>query len=440
MARRTFARLLDSPWVRSYGMAFVLLILALVFSATTVNRQYPEGAEAGELVANVVLQREASANVVIAIRPTQTDREFAEAARRTLESGGAHVLAVATSPAEAKSAFEAALRQGRSVDAVVANAATSRWRVYDAVPEVGSSKCVTPEPFLWPDFLKASNLLNIADQTAITAIIAIGMTMVIITAGIDLSVGSLLAVAAVCSAYFIREAAGGAEANVAMVVLGCGLAVVVCAMAGAYHGVLVTRFRVPAFVVTLGMMMMARGFARWLSEGQSINALPDSFRWLGGGRTWGAPNSVWLTLGLYLVAHVVMSRTVFGRYVYAIGGNEEAARLSGVPVKRMLVAVYAICGALAGLGGIVTASKLGSGDPKYGEAVELEAIAAVVVGGASLMGGRGKVFGSLIGALIISVIRNGMNLTGVAPDTQLIVLGGVLTLAVVLDAVKQRGR
>ena len=141
---------------------------------------------------------------------------------------------------------------------------------------------------------------------------------------------------------------------------------------------------------------------------------------------------------LYIFAHVVMSRTVFGRYVYAIGGNEEAARLSGVPVKRVLIVVYTICGALAGLGGVVLASQLAAGDPKFGLMYELEVIAAVVVGGTSLMGGRGKIFGTLIGAFIIAVIKNGMNLTNVDPFNQKIVLGAVLLIAVLLDTLKRR--
>ena len=153
----------------------------------------------------------------------------------------------------------------------------------------------------------------------------------------------------------------------------------------------------------------------------------------------GIPHPILLMIVLYVVSHIVMSRTVFGRYVYAIGGNSEAARLSGVPVKRILMTVYTICGALAGLGGIVLTSQLSAGDPKFGLMYELEVIAAVVVGGTSLMGGRGKIFGTLIGAFIIAVIKNGMNLTNVDPFNQKIVLGAVLMVAVLLDTLKRRG-
>jgi ribose transport system permease protein len=211
-----------------------------------------------------------------------------------------------------------------------------------------------------------------------------------------------------------------------------------CAIVGAFVGGTVTLFDLPPFIVTLATMMMAKGLALRLAQGRSIPELPNSFFWIGGGQTMGVPNPVWLMVILYLLAHIVMSRTVFGRYVYAIGGNDEAARLSGVPVKRVLLIVYTVCGALAGLGGIVLASQLEAGDPKFGLMYELEVIAAVVVGGTSLMGGSGKIFGTLIGAFIIAVIKNGMNLIGVEPFNQRIVLGAVLLAAVLLDQLKRR--
>jgi len=209
-------------------------------------------------------------------------------------------------------------------------------------------------------------------------------------------------------------------------------------LSGVFVGCFVTKFRLPPFIVTLAIMMMAQGLAFLLSDGESIGNLPESYFWLGGSSTLGVPNPVWLMAILYCIAHVVMSRTVFGRYVYAIGGNEEAARLSGVPVPRILLAVYTICGALAGLGGVVLASQLEAGDPKFGIMYELEVIAAVVVGGTSLMGGQCKIFGTLIGAFIIAVIKNGMNLMNVDPFNQRIVLGAVLLGAVLLDSIKRR--
>jgi ribose transport system permease protein len=213
----------------------------------------------------------------------------------------------------------------------------------------------------------------------------------------------------------------------------------VCTAVGGFSGLMITTCGLPPFIVTLGVMLMASGLAFRLSAGASIPELPRSFFWLGGGTTWGLPHPVWLMIGLYGLAHAIMSRTVFGRYVYAIGSNQEAARLAGVAVQPLLVVVYMVSAGLAGLIGVVQASMLQAGDPKFGLMYELEVIAAVVVGGTSLMGGRGKVLGTLIGAFIIAVIKNGMNLTNIDPFNQKIVLGAVLLLAVGLDTVKRQG-
>lgn len=430
---------LRRPFVRDYGMLFVLIALVLLFSQLTLKEQFPSGATAGLQVGTIIANTvDASAGVIIVARDTVEDREFAATATSRLQKANIDVLAtVHGSAADARRAIEEVLATGRSIDAIAANEVTAKWTVYDRFEEVGADKCVTPQPYTWPDFLKLTNLVGVANQTAIYAIIAIGMTMVIITAGIDLSVGSLVALSAVVSALVIRDYGGGFDAGVGWVLLAACAGVGLCGLAGCYHGLLITTFRVPAFVVTLGMMMMARGLSRWLSNGRSIPEVPDAYRWIGGGVTLGIPNPIWLMVALYLMAHILMSRTVFGRYVYAIGGNQQAAYLSGVPVRRVMVTVYAICGGLAGLGGLVLASQLGAGDPKFGMMYELEVIAAVVVGGTSLMGGQGKIFGTLIGAFIIAVISNGMNLIGVDPDNQLIVLGAVLTGAVLLDAAKR---
>jgi ribose transport system permease protein len=388
----------------------------------------------------IVARDGAQARVLIVTRDTDGDRAFASAVSARLKDLGATELGnVNGGAADARKKIESLLSDGQTIDAIAANDVTAKWNIYDRFPTVGSAKCVIPRPYSWPDFLKLSNLEGVATQTAIYAIIAIGMTMVIITGGIDLSVGSLVALAAVSCAVLIRDVGGGHEAGVAMVIVGSLVGIGICALAGVYNGFMVTAFGVPPFVVTLGLMLMARGLSFRLADGQSISLLSPAFLWIGKGNLFGVPTPIVLTIALYIIAHVVMSRTVFGRYVYAIGGNREAARLSGVPVRRILLAVYTICGALAGLGGVVLASQLSAGDPKYGNMYELEVIAAVVVGGTSLMGGQGKIFGTLIGAFIIAVIKNGMNLTGVDPFNQMIVLGAVLTAAVLLDAVKRRG-
>ena len=432
-----------SLWTRfisDYGMVFVLLLLAALFSVLTLKQQHPTGATAGRQVAAAIIAAHGtSAGVLIVTRDTGEDRAFSDAAGAELASSGAQVLSTVNgSPADVRVAIESVLEAGQTIDAIAANDVTSKWSVYDRFPTVGRGKCVTPTAYRWPDFLKLTNLLGVANQTAIYAIIAIGMTMVIITAGIDLSVGSLVALAAVSSALFVRNVGGGTEASTAAVVAGVLIGILACAAAGGFNGLMVTSFGIPPFIVTLGMMMMASGLSFRLSDGRSVPELPAAYFWLGGGRSMGVPNPVLLMIVLYVIAHIVMSRTVFGRYVYSIGGNVEAARLSGVPLKRILLAVYTICGALAGLGGVVLASQLAAGDPKFGLMYELEVIAAVVVGGTSLMGGQGKIFGTLIGAFIIAVIKNGMNLMDVDPFNQKIVLGAVLLGAVLLDTLKRR--
>ena len=441
MSLRPTTRLLDIPFIRDYGMVFILLLLAGLFSALTLKQQQPNGEDAGRQVADFVIARNGrAARILIVTRDTAEDVAFSNAVETSLQAAGATILAKVNGAApDAKLAIESILQKGEVIDAIAANDVTSKWTVYDRFPTVGSAKCVVPTAYIWPDFLKMSNLLGVANQTAIYAIIAIGMTMVIITGGIDLSVGSLVALASVCTAILIRDSGGGANASVVAVVTAGLAGIGICALAGVFNGFMITAFQIPPFIVSLGMMMMASGLSFRLSAGRSIPELPVSFFWLGRGQTMGIPHPILLMIVLYVVSHIVMSRTVFGRYVYAIGGNSEAARLSGVPVKRILMTVYTICGALAGLGGIVLTSQLSAGDPKFGLMYELEVIAAVVVGGTSLMGGRGKIFGTLIGAFIIAVIKNGMNLTNVDPFNQKIVLGAVLMVAVLLDTLKRRG-
>ena len=423
-------------FIRDYGMIFVLLLLGLFFSALTLEEQHPSGADAGTQVAERILADSTAGGVLIVGRDTGEDKEFTAAAESAIKAAGGDVVAVVNGgPADVRKGMAAAGEV--TVTAIAANNVTAKWTVYDHIEGVSGDMCVTPEPYTWPNFLKMSNLIGVANQTAIYAIIAIGMTMVIITAGIDLCVGSLVALAAVVSAMVVRSM-GGEDASVLAVLLGCIAGMGVCGLAGLFNGAMVTAFRIPPFIVTLGMMMIGTGLAFRLSGGQSVFELPPAFFWLGGGYTLGIPNPVWLMIVLYVLAHIVMTRMTFGRFVYAIGGNEEAARLSGVPVTAVLLVVYTLCGALAGLGGVVLASQLAAGDPKFGVMYELDVIAAVVVGGTSLMGGSGKIFGTLIGAFIIAVIKNGMNLIGVEPFSQKIVLGVVLLIAVLIDTVKRR--
>ena len=429
-----------------YGMLGVLVLLCVFFSWITFEEQQPEGGDAAESLNLSISQNfNEPGRVLIAGRKTDSGQAFTTHLDGLLAATGWEIAGVVEGgPPELGKGLRLAFDQNQSLDilaceqsfvklAVLQNFRSSEAKMSDVV-------VMSPESSYWPNFLKSSNLLNVANQIAVIAILAIGMTLVIITAGIDLSVGSLIAVSAVLATWVIREWFGGDEATVGGMIAGCGLAIVACSALGLFSGSMIAFFGVPPFVATLGMMMVGSGLAYMLSGGLSIYQLPQSFDWLGRGDDLGGlPNAVVLMLALYLLAHITMSRTTVGRYIYAVGGNPEAARLSGVPVKKILLWVYASCGALAGLGGVIMASQFKSGDPKYGLMYELYVIAAVVVGGTSLSGGRGKVFGTLIGAFIIAVIQNGMNLTGVQSYTQKVVLGIVLLLAVLLDMLKKRG-
>lgn len=430
-----------------YGMIVALLLLCLLFSWLTLDEQHPSGEAGGRQVARSLAEDPGpGGGVLVVTRRGDEDQAFTDALVQGLEESGLRVLAtVAGSPADARKAMEAATGGGGTIDAIACTHAVAAWPVFKDLaaraPGLAETRLVRPQSYTWPNFLKPENLLNVANQIVVIAVIAIGMTMVIITAGIDLSVGSLIALSAVVATFLIRDLAGAETAGTLGMLLCCLAAIGVCGLVGLFTGGMVTLFDIPPFIVTLGMMLVASGAAYLLAGGQSIYQVPETFVWLGRGTVLGRiPNSVVLMVLLYIVAHIVMSRTVLGRYIYAVGGNREAARLSGVPVRRVLLLVYSACGTLAGVGGIITASQLKSGAPTYGLMYELYVIAAVVVGGTSLAGGQGKVLGTLIGAFIIAVIQNGMNLTGVESYTQKVVLGLVILGAVLLDMIKKQWR
>ena len=423
-----------------YGMVFVLLGLCVFFSLTTWQDQYPTGAAAARQVAAEIRQHYGKGvRVMIAARPQAEDAAFAEELAKEVEVfGGAVAAQVAGEPSEAREVLRKLALAGAKLDVVAGSQATAAWQVFAAVgrdfPTLGHPTVVGPRSYRWPNFLKAENLLNIANQIAVIAIVAIGMTLVIVSGGIDLSVGSLIALSAVVAALLIRDVAGGVEATVAGLTYACLGAVLICGLVGAASGAVITFCGIPPFIVTLAMMLVSSGLAYILAKGQSIYQVPDSFVWLGrGADLFGIPNAVLLLVILYAVAHVLMARTTLGRYFYAVGGNAEAARLSGVPVRGVVLFAYIASGLLAGLGGVVMASQLKSGSPTYGGMYELYVIAAVVVGGTSLKGGEGKIFGTLIGAFTIAVIQNGMNLCNVESYTQKVVLGLVILAAVLLD-------
>ncbi len=429
-----------------YGMVIVLLVLGVYYSWVTWEQQHPTGESAARSLDQIIQsEHQPGSQIMIVARASAEDRVFSETLSQSLEAKGYRITAVVNGePGDARRALSAAQESGIPIDAIVGNQVTMRWAVFndlaDRFPVTAKAKFHQPKSYYWPNFLKQENLLNVANQIVVIAIIAIGMTMVIITAGIDLSVGSFIALSAVICAWLIREVGGGPSASPMAMTASCFAAIAACGLLGAFSGLMITQFAIPPFIVTLGMMLVGSGLAFIIADGQSIYQIPDSFVWLGRGADFlGLPNAVFLMIVLYAIAHIAMTKMRIGRYIYATGGNAIAAKLSGVPIKRVLITVYTTCGCLAGLGGVITASQLKSGSPTYGLMYELYVIAAVVVGGTSLAGGEGKILGTLIGAFIIAVIQNGMNLTGVESYTQKVVLGLVILGAVLLDRVKKLG-
>ncbi len=280
--------------------------------------------------------------------------------------------------------------------------------------------------FMSESFFTVRNLFNVLRQVAGTGIIAVGMLYVILTAGIDLSVGSIAALASVLVAWFLGQH-GQVSAVALTLLVGAGL--------GAFSGSLVAYLRMPAFVMTLAMMSIARGLALIVSRGQPIIVEDDPalVTVFGAGFTARVPNPVWLLVAVYVVAGVVLAFTRFGRLVKAIGSNPEAVRLSGIHVPRHLLAVYVIAGVCAAAAGVISTSRSGVGSATVGVGAELEAIAAVVIGGASLAGGRGGVVNTFIGVFVLGIINNMMNLAGVPGFYQGVVMGGIIIVAVLLQ-------
>ncbi|WP_410012716.1 ribose ABC transporter permease [Sodalis sp. C49] len=279
------------------------------------------------------------------------------------------------------------------------------------------------------NFFSLNNLFNILQQTSVNAIMAVGMTLVILTAGIDLSVGSLLALTGAVAASVV-----GLEMNV-MVAVGASLAL--GAAIGAITGLIVAKGRVQAFIATLVMMLLLRGITMVYTNGSPVNTgfsdTADAFGWFGIGRPLGVPTPVWIMAVVFLAAWYMLHHTRLGRYIYALGGNEAATRLSGISVDRVKVIVYALCGLLAALAGVIEVARLSSAQPTAGTGYELDAIAAVVLGGTSLSGGKGRIMGTLVGALILGFLNNGLNLLSVSSYYQMIVKAVVILLAVLVD-------
>lgn len=293
------------------------------------------------------------------------------------------------------------------------------------------------------NFFTAANLLNVTNQATFIAIIAVGMTFVIISAGIDLSVGSVFALVGIITAGVLTLDITPLWLRLPLALL-AGLAVGLCA--GLFSGLMISRFNVAPFIATLAMMTICRGlaslsppiFGHGLKIQSTISGLPGAFGTIGKGHILGIPVPVIVMVVVYVIGGVVLHQSRLGRYTYAIGGNEEAARLSGIDVRRVKLLVYILCGGLTALSGIILASKMGVGDPKVGVLYELDAIAAVVIGGTTLMGGRGSMLGTFIGAMIIQVLYNGLNLVGVSSFLQKVIIGIVILAAVLIDQIKKK--
>lgn len=288
--------------------------------------------------------------------------------------------------------------------------------------------------YLSPSFLQIGNLMNVGRQIALFGIVSIGMTFVILTRGIDLSVGSIVGVVAVSSAMLLSSGTA-----IPVVIF---LALLMGAALGALNGIGVVFCQMPPFIMTLGTLVMGRGIAMTIANGepQTLGEATDAFYFLGGGFLLGVPVPIWIFAGVALIAFVVLRSTSFGRQVYAVGSNAEAARLAGIKVGAVLMSVYVVSGVLASLTALITISRLTVGEPTAGTNLELEAIAIVVIGGTSLFGGEGTVIGTVIGAAIIAVIANILNLLGISPFTQQIVKGAIIIAAVMFEVYRHRQR
>jgi ribose transport system permease protein len=285
-------------------------------------------------------------------------------------------------------------------------------------------------------FFTPENGLNVLRQVAVNICISVGMTLIVLTAGIDLSVGSVLALCSAVAVGLFKEGIQIPSLNlfIGFTVFGAVVAAVVIGLLlGYFNGWVITKFHIPPFVATLAMLTIARGLTMLYTQGHPISNLGSAFAFLGTGWMLGIPVPVYIASTVVVVAIFITKKTKLGRYIYAIGGNEQAAKLSGIPINQVKIKVYAIAGALAALGGIIVASRLDSAQPNAGLSYELDAIAAVVIGGTSLSGGKGTIWGTVMGAIIIGVLNNGLVLLNVSPFWQQVVKGSVILIAVAID-------
>ncbi|WP_042958018.1 ABC transporter permease [Burkholderia pseudomallei] len=324
--------------------------------------------------------------------------------------------------APSASCAPAAASPARATGPRAAHALAALRRSTTFYPLVGLVAVCVAMVFASDSFLSAANLENVLRQVSINAIIGVGMTCVILTGGIDLSVGSVMALSGTLAAGLLVAGANGAAALAAGIGVGVAL--------GAANGLFVAFAGMPPIIVTLATMGIARGLALIYTGGYPIDGLPDWVRFFGSGKVLGVQMPVLTMLAVYALAWLMLERMPFGRYVYAIGGNEHATRLSGVRVSRVKLAVYTFAGLTSALAALVLTGRLMSGQPNAGGGFELDAIAAVVMGGTSIAGGRGSIVGTLVGALLLGVLNNGLNMIGVNPYVQNVIKGAIILLAI----------
>ncbi|MFJ7829446.1 ABC transporter permease [Peribacillus sp. NPDC097284] len=282
------------------------------------------------------------------------------------------------------------------------------------------------------EFLSSENVSNIIRQVSINGILAVGMTFVILTGGIDLSVGSVMAFT---GTIMVGLMINNGMPAIAAVLIG----IILGALLGYINGLFISRARIPAIIVTLAMMEVARGLALLYTGGYPLSGVSKSFTFIGRGYLFGViPMPAVIMILVFIVAYIILNHLPIGRYIYAIGGNEEAVRLSGVKVKRIKTFVYLISGITASISGLIMTSRLASGQPMAGEGYELDAIAAVVLGGTSIAGGRGHIFGTILGALLLGVLSNGLNLMGVSPYVQRVLKGAIIVGAIYYSSFRQK--
>lgn len=290
--------------------------------------------------------------------------------------------------------------------------------------------------FISDKFFTVDNGWNVLRQISVNICIAVGMTLVVLTSGIDLSVGSNLALCGAITAGLLKSGIQwpATDLYIGFTLLGAILmGLLTGTSVGAFNGFVITKFKVPPFVATLAMLTIARGLTLLWTQGFPISVLGSHFAYIGTGWLLGIPVPVWLSVLVIFMAYIITQKTALGRYIYAIGGNEHAAKLSGINIKKVKIIIYGLAGALAAVGGLIVTSRLDSAQPNAGVSYELDAIAAVVIGGTSLSGGKGSIWGTVLGAIIIGVLNNGLVLLNVSPFWQQVVKGMVILIAVIID-------